>query len=255
MSYQFLKFEQTGNCGVLTIDRAQALNALNEDLINELFQFFQEPPANLKALVLTGAGKAFVAGADIKAFQNLTSQQAVELSKKGQRLLSIIEMSPFPVIAAVNGFALGGGLELALACDFIVASSTAKLGLPEVGLGLIPGYGGTQRLARQIGTSLAKAITFSGEIFTAEQFYNWGLIVEITTPDSLLEKSQWWASKISEKSSAAVKAAKFSIMKGFDLTQSDGMNEEAKLFGECFGSSDQKEGVMAFLEKRKPKFV
>ena len=255
MDFQFLKFEKIDEVGILTIDRAQALNALNQDLLNELSQFFKEPPRGIKALILTGSGKAFVAGADIKAFKDMTSDEARMLSTTGQNLFRLIEDSSLPVLAAVNGFALGGGLELALACDFIISSSQAKLGLPEVSLGLIPGYGGTQRLSRQVGPSIAKALTLSGEIFTSEQFMKWGLVVEVTLPEQLMERSLWWATKISEKSSHAVNLAKKAIMNGFDKNLSEGLELESHLFANCFQHVDQKEGVSAFLEKRKPKFL
>src|ERR1700722_5764335 len=167
---QTLKFEKIGNVGVLAVNRPEALNALNRQVMADFISFLAEVPMGLRALIVTGSGeKAFVAGADIKEMETLTPAQARELSFSGQKILEQLENLPMPVIAAVNGFALGGGLELALACGFILASNKAKWGLPEVTLGLIPGYGGTQRMVRTVGRSLAKRIAMTGEMFTAEQ--------------------------------------------------------------------------------------
>ncbi len=257
MDFKYLKFEQVDSVGVLKINRPEALNALNSALIDELSHFFSKSlfSTDIRALVVTGEGKAFVAGADISGFQNMKPEEAHILSEKGQRLFDTIEGSRVPVLALVNGFALGGGLELALSCDFIVASRHAKMGLPEVGLGLIPGYGGTQRLSKSVGKSLAKAVTLSGEMFTAEQFYLWGLVVEVADSDQLMERGLWWANKMATKSPSAIKLAKKAIEEGFDKEQREGLALEAQLFSNCFLNQDQKEGVAAFLEKRKPQFT
>ncbi|MCB0390465.1 MAG: enoyl-CoA hydratase/isomerase family protein [Bdellovibrionales bacterium] len=255
MEFKTLKFENKDGIGVLAISRPQAMNALNKELIEELQQFVEKAESlGLRALIITGEGKAFVAGADINEFKDMTANQAASLSEKGQKLLSRLESFTFPVIAAVNGFALGGGCELALACDFIIASEKAKLGLPEVSLGLIPGYGGTQRLSRNIGRALAKAITLSGDIFTAQQFYEWGLVVECTTAEELMPRSLHWAQSIAKRSPLAVASAKKAIQTGFDHSEDKAMKLEAELFANCFNTQDAKEGVSAFLEKRTAQF-
>ena len=161
---------------------------------------------------------------------------------------------PLTIIAAVNGFALGGGLELALACDFIIASEKAKMGLPEVSLGLIPGYGGTQRLSRSVGKSIARAVAMSGDMFSAKQFYEWGLVVEVTAPDQLMIEAMKWARSIASKAPLAVATAKKAINEGFNMDRYKAMELEATLFADCFKTEDQKEGVTAFLEKRPPEF-
>jgi len=254
VDFQTLKYEENDGVGVLKIQRPEALNALNRLVVEELHSFFDQSPQGLRCLIITGEGKAFVAGADIKEFVELDSTRAEELSAQGQKLMGRIENYHVPVIAAVNGFALGGGFELALACDFIIASEKAKMGLPEVSLGLIPGYGGTQRLARNVGRSLARALTLTGEIFSAQELLTWGLIFKVVTPESLMAEAHTWASKISQRGPVALQLAKASINKGYDLELEDGLKLEARGFGECFKTNDQSEGVKAFIEKRSPQF-
>lgn len=255
MNYKTLKFSVDNGIGILTISRPEALNALNVEVINELSEFVNHLDTHeVRSLIITGEGKAFVAGADITAFKSMAASEAKELAHKGQALFTKLEELEIPVIAAVNGFALGGGLELALACDFIIASEKAKMGLPEVGLGLIPGYGGTQRLARNVGKGIAKAITLSGDMFAADQMMAWGLVVEIAESESLMDAAKSWAEKISAKGPQALTFAKQAIQQGFDKEITDGFRLEAELFAKCFETQDQKEGVSAFLEKRSPKF-
>jgi enoyl-CoA hydratase len=207
-------------------------------------------------LIVTGEGeKAFVAGADIKEMDARPANSGTEMALKGQQAFRLFEELPCPVIAAVNGFALGGGLELALACDFIVASKKAKLGLPEVSLGLIPGYGGTQRLSRTIGKGKARMMALTGDVFTAEQCEKWGLVALVTEPEDLMNAVMKLAQTISSRSPVAVKLVKKAINQGFDHTEGAGLKMEAELFGDVFQSEDKKIGVKAFLEKSKPAFV
>ncbi|MCB9027321.1 MAG: enoyl-CoA hydratase/isomerase family protein [Bdellovibrionaceae bacterium] len=255
MNFKTIKYEVNEGIGVLTINRPEALNALNSELIHELYLFTEElDTASIRVLIVTGAGKAFVAGADINEFKEMSPSHAAALSHRGQSLFTIFEEMPITIIAAVNGFALGGGLELALACDFIIASESAKMGLPEVSLGLIPGYGGTQRLSRNIGKCLARAVVMSGDMFSAQKFYDWGLVVEVTKPEDLMNVAMKWAKTVSKKAPLAVAAAKKAINEGYNSDRRVAMEIEAQLFAECFNTEDQKEGLKAFLEKRSPQF-
>lgn len=258
MKFSTLEFKREGTVGILTINRPQALNALNTQVIHDLQTFLKllHKEKNLRCLVLTGAGeKAFVAGADIKEMDELGAARAFAFSEEGQRTFQMIEDLKIPTIAAVNGFALGGGLELAMACDFIVAAKTAKLGLPEVSLGLIPGYGGTQRLARYCGKGIARLVAFTADMFSAEQFAAWGLVALVVEPADLIPTVMKMAMTISKRSPRAVGFAKQAINCGFDMTQIEGMKIEAQYFQEAFGSVDKKEGVRAFIEKRSPVFA
>ncbi|MCB0350281.1 MAG: enoyl-CoA hydratase/isomerase family protein [Bdellovibrionales bacterium] len=257
MNFETLEFKREGNIGILTINRPKALNALNAQVIQDLKSFLTQVKSEkgLRALILTGSGeKAFVAGADIKEMESISAADAKQFSENGQIVFQEIEDLPIPTIAAVNGFALGGGLELAMACDFIVATKTAKLGLPEVSLGLIPGYGGTQRLARYCGKGVARMMTLTGDVFTADQCAIWGLVTMVTDPTELIPTCLKLAASISKRSPLGVALAKKSINQGYDLDQTAGMSLEAKLFAEVFASADKKEGVAAFLEKRAPNF-
>jgi len=255
MEFKTIKFENKEGIGILTIHRPQAMNALNEELIHELYTFFEKlDTANTKVLIVTGEGKAFVAGADINEFKEMTRSRAAALAHRGQSLFNMLEELPITIIAAVNGFALGGGLELALACDFIIASESAKMGLPEVSLGLIPGYGGTQRLSRNVGKCLARAVVMSGDMFPAQRFYDWGLVAEVTKPEELMDVAMKWAKSVAKKAPLAIAAAKKAINEGFDSDRRVAMELETQLFADCFTTQDQKEGVSAFLEKRSPEF-
>lgn len=243
--------------GVLTLNRPEALNALNKALLAELKDVLSEiaQKRELRCLVLTGAGdKAFVAGADIKEMENLNPAQAREMAENGQALLQKLEDLPFPSIAAVNGFALGGGLELALACDFMLASTKAKWGLPEVTLGLIPGYGGTQRLSRVVGRAVARRVALSGEIFTAQQGYEWGVFTQLFEPGELMPATLKLAETLALRAPRALAWVKEAINHGHDLEQPAGLKLEAELFGRTFETQDHKEGIEAFIAKRPAQF-
>jgi enoyl-CoA hydratase len=250
--------KENGIC-LVTLNRPQALNALNAELLADLDSFFsqvaEKPWSEVKAVVLTGAGeKAFVAGADIKEMANLNEGQARAFSEKGQRILRKIEALRIPVIAAVNGFALGGGLELALACDFIYASQNAKMGLPEVSLGLIPGFGGTVRLARAVGLNRAREMVMSGDMISAEEAYQCGLVNKVLTQVELMAAVLKIAETIIQRGPISVGKAKFMTLESFDMNIDAGLALEAMNFGQLFTKSDTREGMQAFIEKRKAQF-
>ena len=245
---------ENGIC-TITINRPDKMNALNKEVIGELGKAIDEVYNNteIRSAIITGAGaKAFVAGADISEFLELTPQQAPELARRGQTVFDKIENSPKPVVAAVNGFALGGGCELALACHFIYASENAKFGQPEVNLGLIPGYGGTQRLAQVAGRSRAMELIMSGKMIGAKEAQQYGIVNEVTSAEELLPKVKEVLGLIQSKAPIAV-AKVIECINNFDHTQ-QGYEFEMQKFGECFGTEDMKEGAAAFLEKRKAGF-
>lgn len=253
MNFECLQFEASGEIAVLTLSRPEALNALNTRMLSELEQLFTDIGTQYKAMIVTGSGdKAFVAGADIKEMNAVSD--AVKFAEKGQHVMQLIEDCRFPIIAAVNGYALGGGLELAMACDFIVASDQAKFGLPEVSLGIIPSYGGTQRLSRYLGKAKARMLVSTGDIYSAQKACELGLVAELVGADSLLDRCHEIASSIAKRSPQAVRLAKQAVNEGYDLSQADGLKLEADLFGQAFASDDKVEGVNAFIEKRTPKF-
>ncbi|KEF36337.1 short chain enoyl-CoA hydratase [Schinkia azotoformans MEV2011] len=239
----------------ITID-VPPVNALNEEVLHQLSKALDDiSNSEIDVVIISGAGKkAFVAGADIREFPTLNKDTGEALCRRGQSVFTKIEGFPQPVIAAIDGFTLGGGLELALACDFRIASKSSTFGLPEVKLGILPGYGGTQRLARLIGIGKAKQIIYSGEFFTAEEAFKFGLIEEITD-ESPLEKAKEWAEKIKQRGPLAVEFAKKAINIGIDLPLEEGLEWEARFFGELCETADKNEGVTAFLEKRQPKFL
>lgn len=246
-----------GPIAIITINRPKQLNALNKQTIEELNACLEEQKSNseVRVVIITGSGeKSFVAGADIKEFADFSVQEGTELADRGQTtLFDYIENYPKPVIAAVNGFALGGGLELAMACHIRFGSSNAKLGLPEVTLGLIPGYGGTQRLAQLVGKGRAMEMIMSAEMISAERAYETGLINHLVDQADLLDAAKKLASRIARNSPQAINSAIKSVNAGY----TDGMNGfkvEIEEFGKCFGTEDFTEGTTAFLEKRKPQF-
>ena len=242
---------------VVTINRPDKLNALNKQTIEELHDTLVEAEndKSIRALIITGTGqKAFVAGADIAEFANYSVEEGKQLSAIGHfKIFNFIENYSKPVIAAVNGFALGGGLELAMACHLRVASNNAKMGLPEVSLGVIPGYGGTQRLAQLVGKGKAMEMIITADMINAEDAYKWGLVNYITTPEELLNKCFEITSKIITKSPIAVRTAIKVINAGYNNKQ-NGYEVEIEEFGKSFASADFKEGISAFLEKRKAAF-
>jgi enoyl-CoA hydratase len=255
MEYSTIKFEQFGGVGILTITRPEALNALNNQFFNDFNNFLQSPQLKneIRVLIITGEGKAFVAGADIAEMQKMNVPEGYDFSKKGQDAFGALENLEIPVIAAVNGFALGGGCELAMACDFRIASSKAKLGLPEVSLGLIPGYGGTQRLARLIGLGNALSLTLTGQIIDAHEAYRLGLVQKLFEPEFLLDEVKIIAEKIAQQGPNAVKAAKMAIRNGFKTDIDKGFDIESSAFSKLF-EQDGVEGMKAFIEKRKPEW-
>jgi enoyl-CoA hydratase len=259
--YQNIKLEQKENgLWLMTLNRPEALNALNSALLNEmgdaLRQISEMNFEDAKALIITGQGeKSFVAGADIKEMLDLNEDQAIQFAKRGQSVFHEMNLLKIPVIAAVNGFALGGGLELALACDFIIASENAKFGLPEVSLGLIPGFGGTVRLTRAVGIRKARELTFSGEMINASQALQMGLVNHVVPLADLLTTTIKKIELILTRSPLAVSEAKKSINQAFDLETEPGLENEAHIFGNLFSSKDTQEGTRAFVEKRKPIFT
>lgn len=264
MTYSTLKFEtrpvsfdSSVTIGVLSIQRPEALNALNARVIDDLEKFVAEvsQPSNMRALILTGAGeKAFVAGADIKEMKDHSVEDAFRMSERGQSVFNKISELPIPVIGAINGFALGGGLELAMTCDVLLASNKAKWGLPEVTLGLIPGYGGTQRLARLVGPSLAKRVALSGEVFAAGQGASWGLFAQLYEPSELMGEAVKLAETLAMRAPRAVLLAKCAIDKGLEREFAEGLKLERELFAQAFETEDHREGIAAFIEKRKAQF-
>ena len=253
MTYSILNYKQESNIGILTISRPEARNALNSLFFKELNQFLDSLVSfkDLKVLLITGEGKAFVAGADIAEMQSMNVKEGYDFSKKGQKTFSRLADLDIPVIAVVNGYALGGGCELAMACDIRIACTEAKFGMPEVGLGLIPGYGGTQMLPRLCGTGDALYLILTGQMIDASEALRIGLVQKVVAPENLLNEAIIIASKIVEKGSHAVSAAKKSILKGINLTVEKGFELEADSFAEMF-EKEGPEGIKAFLEKRKP---
>jgi enoyl-CoA hydratase len=249
--------EQKGAVLTLTINRPDQLNALNKTTIDELSNAMQEADkdSSIGVIILTGSGeKAFVAGADIKEFAHFSIEDGGKLAMNGHKILfDVIEQLSKPVIAAINGFALGGGLELAMAAHIRVASANARMGLPEVSLGVIPGYGGTQRLAQLVGRGKANEMVFTAGIIKADEALQWGLVNHVVEPAELLAKANEIAAKIIGNSGIAIHAAINAINAGF-VDGVNGFETEIEEFGKCFGTKDFKEGTGAFLEKRKPNF-
>jgi enoyl-CoA hydratase len=256
MDYKNIITKKEGNVVVLTINRERAMNALNDETIAELQSFFSASwyDDSIRCVIITGAGKAFVAGADISELARCDVRSGTDKSSRGSYLMKSIDNFPRPVIAAVNGFALGGGCELAMACDIRLASDKAKFGQLEVNLGLIPGYGGTQRLSRLVGRGKAKQLILTGEMISAPEAYRIGLVDEVYPAEELMEKALSMARLIASKAPAAIALAKECINQGLDINLSAGSDFEKANFGAIFATEDAKEGMTAFLEKRAAAF-
>jgi enoyl-CoA hydratase len=258
MAYETIVYEQEKSIALLRINRPDVLNALNRQVFSDLTLLLEEirKEPTPKVVILTGTGdKAFVAGTDVAEMENLSSFEARAFAGLARRVFENIENFDRPVIAAVNGFALGGGCELAMACDIRIASDRARLGQPEISLGIIPGSGGTQRLARLVGPSKAKQLVFSGEWVDAKTALDIGLVDLVFPHDQLLDETKKVALTMADKSKIALALAKSAINRGFDLDLQSALSYEIECFAQCFATHDQKEGMRAFLEKRKPRFT
>lgn len=257
MAFENIVYEVKEGIATITFNRPKALNALNGALLAELSLALDEIAADedIRVLILTGAGdKSFVAGADISELATFDPLKAKAFGQKGHAIINKLQQLPIAVIAAVNGFALGGGTEIAIACDFIYASENAKFGQPEINLGVIPGFGGTQRLPRLIGTNMAKEMIFTGKMISAEEALHLGLANKIVPQDKLMEEVLKTAGTIASKGKASLRAAKQAINNGMNVDLATGCCVEIDAFSLCYASSDAKEGTSAFLEKRKPEF-
>lgn len=258
MGYRNLIIDTDGRMAILTINRPQVLNALNRDTLMELIQVIPQLEADeeIDVVILTGAGeKAFVAGADIAYMRDLNAMEGRAFGALGQQAFRAVELMSKPVIAAVNGFALGGGCELAMCCDFRLASTRARFGQPEVGLGITPGFGGTQRLARLIGMGMAKQLLYTGQTINAHDALRIGLVNAVSEPECLMQEARSIAQTICQNGQLAVRLCKSAVNEGMQTDLDRGMTIEADVFGLCFSTLDQKEGMTAFMEKRPPKFV
>jgi enoyl-CoA hydratase len=257
VAYANLLLEKEDGIGILYINRPQALNALNYDTLVELGQAIKEiaNDEEIKVLIITGAGeKSFVAGADIKYMQPLSATEARAFGALGQEVFRNLEKLEKPVIAAINGFALGGGCELAMSADIRVASEKAKFGQPEVGLGITPGYGGTQRLPRLVGEGRAMELILTADIIDAQEAYRIGLVNKVYPAESLMDEAKKMAKRIMKNAPLALSFSKVAINKGLQADIDTGMSIEADLFGLCFATEDQKEGMTAFMNKQKAEF-
>jgi len=254
--YENLTYELKCNIAYITISRPKALNALNCDLLDELYSAFNDASKDdeVKAIIVTGEGRAFVAGADIAEMQGLSAIEGKAMMAKGHTVMNFVESINKPVIAAVNGFALGGGCELAMACDIRIASEKAKFGQPEVTLGIIPGFGGTQRLPRLVGKGMGKYLIMTGEMISADEAYRIGLAEKVVPAEELMGTAEKVAKSIIAKAPIAISTAKSAINIGFNLDMPIASQLEIEAFVTPFGSEDRKEGMGAFLEKRPAKF-
>jgi len=256
MTYKNILVEKKDGIGYIKINRPNVLNALNQETIKEITNAVVdlEKDSKIKVVILTGEGKAFIAGADISAMANMTPLEAKEFSELGHNMLNTFEKSRLPIIAAVNGFALGGGCETLMACDIVIAGKSAKIGQPEINLGISPGFGGTQRLPRLIGRMKAKELLLTGRNLSAEEALNIGLVNMVVDDDKLMEKAEKLAGQIASKSSVQTSFIKALVNKGADIDLNSANSLEISYFSSSFSTHDQKEGMKAFLEKRKPKF-
>lgn len=257
-NYQNLLYEANEGVGLITINRPQALNALNTATIQELDSILTEIAADtaVQVVIITGGGdKAFVAGADISEMESMSAITGREWGKLGQAVFAKLEKLPQPVIAAINGFALGGGCELCMACDVRIAADNAQFGQPEVTLGITPGFGGTQRLARIVGVGRAKELLYTGDRINAAEAYRIGLVNKIVPAPELLDRAKELARKIITRAPVAVRLCKSAVNVGMNLDIDSAVAYEAEIFGLCFATRDQKEGMAAFLGKRRPQFT
>ena len=253
-----VRVEVEGPFATVTVDRPKALNALDTRTLQELEKAAGElsQRADILGVMVTGAGeKAFVAGADIAEMNGMDPDRARHFGALGQRVMDVIAALPMPVVAAVNGFALGGGCELALACDFIYASENARFGLPEVSLGILPGFGGTQRLARLVGRARAKELIFTGDMIDAAKAKEIGLVMDVVPLPKLLGHARAVLERVAKKGPLAIRRAKEAIDRGADLELADGLHIEREVFSDLFDTADRREGMKAFLEKRPPAFT
>jgi len=256
--YVNLLFENNAGIGIVTLNRPKALNALNYEMLKELDSLLDiiKQDETIKVVIITGGGeKAFVAGADIAEMQHLSAIEGRTWGKFGQAVFGKIDNLPQPVIAAVNGFALGGGCELAMACDIRIASDKAKFGQPEVGIGIIPGFAGTQRLPRLVGKGHAKELLLTADIIDCQEAYRIGLVNKVTTVEELMNVARAVAEKIMSRAEIAVRLCKAAVNQGMNMDLQSCTAYEAEAFGLCFATGDQKEGMVAFVEKRKAIFV
>ena len=257
MAYENIIYETKEGIATITFNRPKALNALNGALLGELSQALDKIAADedIRVLILTGAGeKSFVAGADISELATFDSLKAKSFARIGHDIINKLQVLPITVIAAVNGFALGGGTEIAIACDFIYASENAKFGQPEINLGVIPGFGGTQRLPRLIGTNMAKELIFTGKMISAAEALQLGLVNKVVPSDTLIEEVMKTADLIATKGKVSLREAKQAVNKGMNVDLATGCSIEIDAFSLCYASPDAKEGTSAFLEKRSPEF-
>ena len=256
MTFNTLLIEEKGGIGVIKINRPDVLNAINDELLSDLFQAiddFEKDPTK-RVVIITGVGKAFIAGADIEHMKNMTPIEGAIFAEKGHALFQKIEESRLPFIAVVNGYALGGGCELMMACDMCIASQKAKFGQPEINLGIHPGFGGTQRLPRLIGKMKAKELLFTGDIINADKALDFGLVNNVVEHEELMDKAMKIAETISKKPCIPIQFIKKLVNNGVETDISTSCLLEASHFATCFSTFDQKEGMSAFLEKRKPNF-
>jgi enoyl-CoA hydratase len=256
MAYKNIVVEKKDGIGKITINRPKVLNALNQETIEEITNVVKElgKDSKIKVLILTGEGKAFIAGADISAMAKMTTLEARKFAEAGHNMLNTFESSRLPVIAAVNGFALGGGCETLMACDIVIAAKSAKIGQPEINLGISPGFGGTQRLPRLVGRMKAKELLLTGKNLSAEEAYTIGLVNKVVDDEALLEEAEKLATNIAKKSSVQTNFIKALVNTGIDIDLNSANSLEISYFSSSFSTHDQKEGMKAFLEKRKPDF-
>lgn len=257
MAYQNILVEKDNGIGIVTINRPQALNALNNDSFIELYQAFQEieNDPGVRVVIITGSGeKSFIAGSDVTAMANLNATEARVFAGNAGKTCDLIYGLSKPVIAAINGFALGGGCEVAMCADLRIASENARFGQPEINLGIIPGSGGTQRLTRLVGIARAKQLVFTGELIDANTAFSMGLVNKVVPLANLMTEAKELAKKVLSKSSVTLSLAKIAVNNGANVDLSTGLEIELQCFAQCFATEDQKEGMKAFLEKRKPQF-